>query len=167
MNRQKTSKIYSIFEAENMKKNYESAVIKKECRAVCSEIPSRYIYLIDDTSKAEGKTNMREAIIIDLSCDSVFCFGEEYKMPKMERRLLEYLLEHEGKGLTKEELFLAVWDYSIVAGRSSTLTVHINRLRDKLEHDPKKPQIIKTVWGVGYKLCGGYIKRIPRNSIEG
>ena len=65
--------------------------------------------------------------------------------------LLFFLASHPGQVFTREQLMDQVWDYSY-AGDSSTVTVHIRRLREKVESDPVKPRFIKTVWGVGYKF---------------
>ena len=54
---------------------------------------------------------------------------------------------------TRDQLLNDVWDYSYV-GDTSTVTVHIRRLREKIEADPAKPRYIVTVWGVGYKFGG-------------
>ena len=55
------------------------------------------------------------------------------------------------KGLTVTPLFNQVWDYSYF-GDTSTVTVHVRRLREKIEPDPMRPRYVKTVWGVGYKF---------------
>ena len=77
--------------------------------------------------------------------------GEVLKIPKKERELLVYLVEHPDVVQTRDELIEAVWGYDSL-GQSSTLTVHINRLRKKLENDPACPEIIETVWGRGYRV---------------
>jgi DNA-binding response OmpR family regulator len=64
--------------------------------------------------------------------------------------LLVFLLENKGEALRKQTILDAVWGTGSFS-EPSTLTVHINRLRDKLETDPKNPRHIKTVWGVGYR----------------
>jgi DNA-binding response OmpR family regulator len=65
--------------------------------------------------------------------------------------LLFYLASRPRQVFTREQLMDAVWDYSFV-GDASTVTVHIRRLRAKIEADPSRPKHLKTVWGVGYKL---------------
>ena len=65
--------------------------------------------------------------------------------------MLMYLMDNRGRALTKDELINNVWgSYSEV--EQSTLTVHIRWLREKFETDPSNPQVIKTVWGVGYMM---------------
>ena len=77
--------------------------------------------------------------------------GQEIKMPNREFALLKYLAEHPNLVLSKEKLFEAIWGYDYV-GDSATVTVHIGRVRDKVEDDPSHPTLIETVWGAGYRL---------------
>ncbi len=65
--------------------------------------------------------------------------------------LLWHLARHNGQVFSREQLMNAVWDYEY-AGDSSTVTVHMRRLRAKVEPDPSRPRHLKTVWGVGYKF---------------
>jgi len=65
--------------------------------------------------------------------------------------LLFYLASHPGQVFSRERLMDAVWDYDF-AGDPSTVTVHVRRLRAKLEADPSRPRYLKTVWGAGYKF---------------
>lgn len=75
----------------------------------------------------------------------------EVHMATREFELLLFLAQNCNIVFTKEELFEKVWGYDYV-GDASTVTVHINRIREKIEKDPKKPKYIETVWGVGYRL---------------
>lgn len=77
--------------------------------------------------------------------------GKPLEMTAKEFDLLLLLAENPGKTLTKEFLFSSVWG-SDSESEQQTLTVHIKRLREKIEDDPKHPQRIKTVWGVGYQF---------------
>ena len=65
--------------------------------------------------------------------------------------LLYFLASHPGQVFTREHLMDAVWDYDY-AGDASTVTVHVRRIREKIEADPVRPRYLKTVWGVGYKF---------------
>lgn len=65
--------------------------------------------------------------------------------------LLFHLAKHPGQVFTRDQLMDAVWDYEF-PGDSSTVTVHMRRLRAKVEPDPTRPRYLKTVWGVGYKF---------------
>ena len=77
--------------------------------------------------------------------------GEEIHFPNREFELLKYLALNPNIVFSKEHLFEKIWGYDYV-GDSATVTVHINRIREKIEEDPKNPQIIETVWGAGYRL---------------
>jgi two-component system, OmpR family, response regulator VicR len=65
--------------------------------------------------------------------------------------LLYFLASHPQEVFTRTQLLDQVWDYSYY-GDTSTVTVHVRRLREKIEPDPMRPRYIKTVWGVGYKF---------------
>lgn len=77
--------------------------------------------------------------------------GQEVKMPNREFALLKFLAEHPNTVFSKEKLFETIWGYEYV-GDSATVTVHIGRIRDKVEDDPAHPRLIETVWGAGYRL---------------
>lgn len=76
---------------------------------------------------------------------------EEIHFPNREFELLKYLALNPNIVFSKEHLFEKIWGYDH-ASDAATVTVHINRIREKIEDDPKNPQIIETVWGAGYRL---------------
>lgn len=75
----------------------------------------------------------------------------ELKLSKREFELLLFLAENPNIVFSKEELFEKIWGFDYVSN-AATVSVHINRLREKIEDDPRNPQIIETVWGAGYRL---------------
>lgn len=77
--------------------------------------------------------------------------GVPIELTAKEFDLLHFLCSHPRQVFTRQQLLDAVWDMSYY-GDASTVTVHIRRLREKVERDPARPQHIKTVWGVGYKF---------------
>ncbi|MDE6627533.1 MAG: response regulator transcription factor [Lachnospiraceae bacterium] len=81
--------------------------------------------------------------------------GKELSVTAKELDLMIYLMENKGKVLSKEELFHKIWGFDSDS-EPQTLTVHIKWLREKLEKNPKKPEHIQTVWGIGYRFdsCG-------------
>ncbi len=81
----------------------------------------------------------------------VYKDGQEIKLPNKEFELLRFLAENPDTVFSKEQLFQKIWamDY---AADTATVSVHINRIREKIEKDARNPVIIETVWGVGYKL---------------
>lgn len=77
--------------------------------------------------------------------------GEAVELTAREFDLLEFLAQHPGQVFTRDELLDKVWDWSY-ASDGGTVTVHVRRLRQKIEADPERPRYVKTVWGVGYKF---------------
>ncbi len=77
--------------------------------------------------------------------------GQPVTLTAKEFDLLYFLASHDGQVFTREQLMNDVWDYTYAAD-ASTVTVHIRRLRAKLEADPTRPRYLKTMWGVGYKF---------------
>ena len=75
----------------------------------------------------------------------------EIKLTAREFDLLLFMAKHAGQVFTRDKLMDSVWDFDF-AGDASTVTVHIRRLRSKVEVDPSRPRHVKTVWGVGYKF---------------
>src|SRR5437879_2428785 len=72
-------------------------------------------------------------------------------LPGMECDLLHHLFAHPGEVFSRADLLAAVWDQNFVGG-PATVTVHIRRLREKIERDPSRPSHLKVVWGTGYKF---------------
>lgn len=87
----------------------------------------------------------------DLKGRRVFLSGKELELTAKEFDLLTLLMEHQGKVLKKEWIFNRIWGVDSFS-EPSTLTVHIKWLREKIEVNPKQPEHIVTVWGVGYKM---------------
>lgn len=77
--------------------------------------------------------------------------GQEAKFPNKEFEVLVFLAENANIVFSKEQIFEKIWGYDYT-GDSSTVTVHINRIREKIEEDSNHPKIIETVWGAGYRL---------------
>ena len=76
--------------------------------------------------------------------------GSELALTQREFDLLEYLMAHPGQAFSREELMREVWGWTF--GDQSTVTVHVRRLREKIEDDPRLPTLIQTVWGIGYRM---------------
>ena len=78
--------------------------------------------------------------------------GELLSLTPTEFSILRILLENQGTVVTLEELFQRIWKDEYYSKNSSTITVHIRHLREKLKDTAEKPKYIKTIWGVGYKI---------------
>jgi two-component system response regulator ResD len=88
---------------------------------------------------------------IDPAARRVFVSGEEAQLTQREFDVLLFLARHPGQVFSRNQLMDAVWQYSFYTD-TSTVTVHIRRLRAKIEPDPAQPRHIQTVWGVGYRF---------------
>ena len=113
---------------------------------------ARYERLITD-NKPENEIIEIRGIKIDKTARRVFVDGEEKNFTTKEFDLLAFLAEHPNHVYTKEELFREIWDMDSV-GDIATVTVHIKKIREKIEADTAKPQYIETIWGVGYRFKG-------------
>jgi DNA-binding response OmpR family regulator len=88
---------------------------------------------------------------LDLAARSVTLEGRPLNLTVREFELLAFLMRNPGRVFTREQLLDQVWGYTF-ASDLSTVTVHVRRLREKIEADPTTPTLLQTVWGVGYKL---------------
>ena len=79
--------------------------------------------------------------------------GEEVRLTATEYKIVELLMSYPGRVFSSEEIYSRVWNEDAYAVEN-TVMVHIRRLREKLHEPPGKPKLIKTVWGVGYKIEG-------------
>ena len=99
----------------------------------------------------EGQALIVGTLQIDVGGRTVRREGQVVDLTAREFNLLLYLARHPGHVFTRQQLLDQVWDFEFY-GDPSTVTVHIRRLREKVERDPMHPQFLKTVWGVGYKF---------------
>ncbi len=90
---------------------------------------------------------------VDVGARSAWLDGRELSLTAREFDLLVFLLTHRGTAFGRGELLSRVWGWEF--GDQSTVTVHVRRLREKVEVDPARPVRIATVWGVGYRYDGG------------
>jgi DNA-binding response OmpR family regulator len=90
-------------------------------------------------------------LVIDPAARRVFVRGEEVALTQREFDLLLFLARHPGQAFTRTQLMDAVWQYTFYSD-TSTVTVHVRRLRAKIEADPAEPRHVQTVWGVGYRF---------------
>ncbi len=90
-------------------------------------------------------------ILLDIGARQLYLAGEKVDLAAKEFELLKILVQNKGRVIKKERLFNQVWGLNSESDYS-TLTVHINKLREKIEKKPQKPELIKTVWGIGYRF---------------
>ena len=111
---------------------------------------ARYERLVASGVKANEIIEIR-GIKIDKTARRVYVNGEEKAFTTKEFDLLTFLAENPNHVFTKEELFNKIWDMESI-GDIATVTVHIKKIREKIEFNTSKPQYIETIWGVGYRF---------------
>ena len=111
---------------------------------------ARYERLVSSSKENNDVIEIR-GIKIDKTARRVFVNGEEKVFTTKEFDLLTFLAEHPNHVYTKDELFKEIWDMDSI-GDIATVTVHIKKIREKIEYDTSKPQYIETIWGVGYRF---------------
>lgn len=111
---------------------------------------ARYERLIGSTVE-ENKVIEIRGLRIDTTARRVWVNGEEKTFTTKEFDLLTFLASHPNHVYTKDELFSEIWDMESI-GDIATVTVHIKKIREKIEFDTSKPQYIETIWGVGYRF---------------
>lgn len=111
---------------------------------------ARYDRLVGSNQKTNDIIEIR-GLKIDKTARRVYLDGEEKIFTTKEFDLLTFLAENPNHVYTKEELFREIWDMDSI-GDIATVTVHIKKIREKIEFDTTKPQYIETIWGVGYRF---------------
>lgn len=111
---------------------------------------ARYERLVGSAVE-ENKVIEIRGIKIDTTARRVWINGEEKSFTTKEFDLLTFLASHPNHVYTKDELFSEIWDMESI-GDIATVTVHIKKIREKIEFDTSNPQYIETIWGVGYRF---------------
>lgn len=111
---------------------------------------ARYERLISSNIVENDVIEIR-GIRIDKTARRVWINGEEKQFTTKEFDLLTFLAENPNHVFSKEELFRRIWDMESI-GDIATVTVHIKKIREKIEMNTNKPQYIETIWGVGYRF---------------
>ncbi len=112
---------------------------------------TRYERLIGSNHEKTNDMVEIRGIKIDKTARRVWINGEERQFTTKEFDLLTFLAQNPNHVYTKDELFKEIWDMESV-GDIATVTVHIKKIREKIELDTSKPQYIETIWGVGYRF---------------
>ena len=119
------------------------------------ELAARVAAVLRRVEEPAGITNQKvlsfDGLRIDPNMREVLVRGEPVTLTAREFDLLHHLAASPGRVYTRDQLMELVWGYAFSAD-TSTVTVHVRRLREKVEPDPAKPRYLQTVWGVGYKF---------------
>lgn len=111
---------------------------------------ARYERLVNSNVQENDIVEIR-GVKIDKTARRVWVDGEERSFTTKEFDLLTFLAQNPNHVFTKEELFRKIWDMESI-GDIATVTVHIKKIREKIEKQSSKPQYIETIWGVGYRF---------------
>lgn len=111
----------------------------------------RYIEFNKEAKEEEDVIIHLDNLTINKETHDVIAYGKEVKLTPIEFKILYLLASNKGKVFSTDEIFKEVWQEKMYEA-NNTVMVHIRRLREKVEADPKKAKVIKTVWGVGYKI---------------
>ncbi|MBQ8942905.1 MAG: response regulator transcription factor [Clostridia bacterium] len=90
-------------------------------------------------------------LVLDRETKEVTVDGEPVRLTATEYGILEFLMENAGRVFSTDQIYGAVWNEPTIPGEK-TVTVHIRKIREKIEIDPKNPKYLKVVWGIGYKI---------------
>jgi two-component system, OmpR family, response regulator ResD len=118
-----------------------------------AELIARVEAVLRRTAEGAGAESTLEfdGLVIDAAAHRVTRDGEEIALTHREFDLLLFLARHPGQAFSRDQLMQDVWRYAFFTD-TATVTVHVRRLRTKLERDPSSPRWLETVWGVGYRF---------------
>lgn len=111
----------------------------------------RYTSLNIDNGESKIKNLVLKNLIMNKDDHRTIAYGKEVSLTPIEFNILYLLASNPGKVFSTEEIFETVWNEKMFEA-NNTVMVHIRRIREKIELDPRNAQMVKTVWGVGYKI---------------
>lgn len=111
----------------------------------------RYMYLGDMKNVNKSNTITVGGLSLDMDSKQIIVDGEEVKITATEFKILKLLMSNLGKVFSAEEIYSRVWNDTAFSVEN-TVMVHIRRIREKIEINPKSPKYLKVVWGIGYKI---------------
>lgn len=111
----------------------------------------RYMHLGDISSISGEGTIQNGGLTLDTISKQLFVDNEPVRLTATELKIVELLMHHAGRVFSAEEIYSLVWNEEAYAVEN-TVMVHIRRIREKIEINPKEPRYLKVVWGIGYKI---------------
>jgi len=124
-------------------------------RELLSRLRAQLRRAYGELSSSEANLLFVDDLRIDLTRGQVWRGDAPLSLTPTEYKLLVHLARHRNQALTRSQIVEAVWGYTADAESERTVNVHIRRLREKIEPDPSRPQLLLTVPGVGYRLVDG------------
>lgn len=110
---------------------------------------SRYLNAVNDHKQTDN-CYIIGGLELNLDTKQVSVEGKNIKVTPIEFKILQLLMEYPGKVFSADNIYESVWQEDAIS--TDTVMVHVRNLREKIEIDPKNPQYLKVVWGVGYKI---------------
>lgn len=137
-----------------IKKPYTLNILLAKVKAILkryeSQVPGSDSVSTENEGADSDRIYIRNSLYLDTKSYKLVDGSQNVTLKSMEYKLLLYLLQNRNRVVTKDELFTNVWDDNFVG--EGTLAVHIRHLREKIEIDATNPEVIKTIWGVGYMI---------------
>ena len=127
-------------------------------RELVSRIRAQLRRAYGDYASGNSSVELVADLVLDQATGQARRGGESIGLTPIEFRLLAYLAHHRGQALTRAQIVEAVWGYAPDLESEKAVNVHIRRLREKIETDPSRPQLILTVPGLGYRLVSEITK---------
>jgi Response regulators consisting of a CheY-like receiver domain and a winged-helix DNA-binding domain len=124
---------------------------KAELLARVNSLLRRYMHLGSIADKKFNSLVEYYDLVLDQEKKKLFVRGEEIRLTVTEYKIMELMLARPSKVFSAEEIYESVWK-SDAFSVENTVMIHISRLREKIEINPKKPEYLKVVWGIGYKI---------------
>lgn len=112
----------------------------------------RYYVYRGKESEAAPQYLEWKGLKLDREYNEAWKDGRELDLTTIEYHILRLLLSHRGKIFSAQNIYESVWDEPYFSASSNTVMVHIRRLREKIETDPQQPELLRTVWGKGYRI---------------
>ena len=101
---------------------------------------------------ASGSVRRVGRLEYDFDAHRLLADGREVRLTPTETKIMELFMKNPGRVFSAEEIYARVWDDPAAFAPENTVMVHIRRIREKIELDPKEPEYLKVVWGLGYRL---------------
>ena len=137
-----------MIEIKNVTKKFDKLTALKEVSATIEE---GHVFGLIGTNGAGKSTLMRSICGVYRPDEGeVLVDGEPVKMTPMEFKILSLLMRNPGRVFSAEEIYERVWNERAI--NTDTVMVHVRKIREKIEYNPKEPKYLKVVWGVGYKI---------------
>lgn len=113
----------------------------------------RRCYLLENSRSEETESILRNGLLELNRCSKqIKVNGTVCSLTATEYKIMDLLMENAGRVFSAEQIYQSVWDDEDAYSVENTVMIHIRRIREKIEIDPKKPKYLKVVWGIGYKI---------------